>query len=72
MPIEPIPLEQEVEAEATKFTLDPTVVLLDGLDTVTPANAELPTKTKTEMAVEIRACFFICTFSLRLGLVWDR
>ena len=67
MPIAETPFEHEVVAVATKLTFVPTVLLLAGLDTVTPANAELATEKKTKMAVERMTCFFILTFSLRLG-----
>src|SRR5579862_3548754 len=65
-----MPLEHEVVAFATKFTFVPTVLLFDGLDTVTPANAVAREK-KTRMAVEMVARFFILTISLRLG-IWSR
>ena len=51
---------------ATKWTFVSTVLLFDGLDIVTPANAAVTTEKKTKMAVEIKACFFILGFSLRL------
>jgi len=51
--MEPTPLEHEVVAFATKFTLVPTVLLFDGLDTVTPANIVVATEKKAKMAVEM-------------------
>jgi hypothetical protein len=50
-----------------KFTFVPTVLLFDGLDTVTPANAVVATEQKTTMAVEMETCFFISTFLSGLG-----
>ena len=63
-------MEHEVVALATKFTLVPTVLLFDGLDTVTPANAVVATEKKTKIAVEMYARFFILTISLRLE-IWS-
>lgn len=48
----------ELVAEATKLTDVPTVLLFEGLVTVTFANADTPSR-QTEMAVKIRAYFFI-------------
>src|SRR5579872_3418899 len=63
--MEPTPLEQvELDAVATNWTDVPTVLLLLGLVMVTVANADAPSR-QTEMAVEIRADFFIWAF-LRL------
>jgi hypothetical protein len=71
--MDPTPFEQEVVAVATNLTLVPTVLLLDGLDTVTPANAELATAMKTEMAVIVKTRFFIWAFLSGWDyLVWDR
>lgn len=56
MPIEPTPLEQELLAEAVKFTLVPTVLPFDGLLIVTPAKAEAVANTRM---VKSGACFFI-------------
>jgi hypothetical protein len=64
MPIEPTPLEQEVDAEALKLTLPLTVLPFAGLLTVTPAIADA-TEKRTNMAAAIGTCFFILTF-LRL------
>ena len=61
-------MPHEVVALATKFTFVPTVLLFDGLDTVTPANAVVAMEKKTIMAVEMDARFFILTISLRLGI----
>ena len=58
MPIEAIPFEHEVEAEALKLTLPLTVLPLLGLLTVTPAIADA-TEKKTKTAVDARTCFFI-------------
>jgi len=63
-------LEHEVVAFATKFTFVPTVLLFDGVDTVTPANAVVAMEKKTTMAVEMDARVFILTISLRLG-IWS-
>jgi hypothetical protein len=58
--MDPTPLEQdEVVADATKLTEVPTVLLLAGLVTFTPANAETLAKRQTEIAIERRAGFFI-------------
>jgi hypothetical protein len=65
--MEPTPLEHEVVALATKFTLVPTVLLFDGLDTVTPANVVVAMEQKTKIAVEMETCFFISTFLSGLG-----
>jgi len=56
--MEATPFEQDVVAWATKLTLVPTVLLFDGLDTVTPAKAVFATAMKTRMAV-LKASFFI-------------
>jgi hypothetical protein len=54
--MDPMPLEQdEVVADATKLTEVPTVLLLAGLVTFTPANAETLAKRQTRIAVERRA-----------------
>jgi hypothetical protein len=47
------PFEQDVVAVATKFTLVPTVLPFAGLDTVTPANADVAARKSTKIAVEI-------------------
>jgi len=44
---------------ATKWTLAPTVLPFEGLDTVTPAKADVAAGKKTERAIAIRAYFFI-------------
>jgi hypothetical protein len=44
-------------AVATNFTEVPTVLLLDGLVTVTPAKAETAKKIETKMAVQMWADF---------------
>jgi hypothetical protein len=44
MPIEATPFEQEVLPEATKLTLVPTVLPFDGMETVTPAKADVAAK----------------------------
>jgi hypothetical protein len=60
MPIEATPLEHpDAVAVATNFTEVPTVLLFDGLVTVTPAKAETATNRNTTRAVEIGADFFI-------------
>jgi hypothetical protein len=56
-----------VLAVATNLTLVPTVLPFEGLDTVTPAKADMAAKKTTRIAVGIRACFFILTSFLRLG-----
>ena len=61
MPIEATPFEQDVVAEATNFTLELTVLPLDGLLTVTPAKVDAAIKS-TKIAVESCTCFFICRF----------
>jgi hypothetical protein len=55
MPIEAIPLGQEVLALAAKLTGDPTVLPLAGLVIFTPANAEIVVNTKRD----VRTCFLI-------------
>ena len=47
---------------ATKWTLVPTVLPFEGLDTVTPAKADVAARKTTTKAVGIRACLFIFTF----------
>ena len=59
MPIEPTPLEQEVLAVATKLTVLPIVLPLEGLLIVTPANAGAAARANTRMEVQSRAHFFI-------------
>lgn len=59
MPIAATPFEQEVVAEATKLTLEPTVEPLDGLLTVTPAKAAVAVIKSTRIAVESCSSFFI-------------
>ena len=54
---------------ATKWTLVPTVLPFEGLDTVTPANADVAAKKTTTMAVEIRACFFIFKLFSPVGMI---
>ena len=57
--MEATPFEHEVLAVATNLTLVPTVLPFEGLDTVTPAKADVAAKKTTTMAVGIRACFCI-------------
>jgi hypothetical protein len=54
MPIDPTPFEQEVVAEATKLTVEPTVLPLVGVVIVTPANAEIDAKIKARHKGEHR------------------
>ena len=54
---------------ATKWTLVPTVLPFEGLDTVTPANADVAAKKATTMAVEIRAWFFIFKLFSPVGMI---
>ena len=71
--MEAMPFEQEVFAVATKWTLVPTVLPFEGLDTVTPAKADVAARKTTTKAVGIRACCFIFTFFSGWDfLVWDR
>ena len=63
MPIEATPFEQDdAVAVATNFTDVPTVLLLAGLVTVTPAKAETAVNRHTEIAERWRADFFIGAF----------
>jgi hypothetical protein len=64
-----IPFEQEVFAVATNLTLVPTVTPFEGLDTVTPAKADVAAKKTTTIAVVIRACFFILTIFSPVGIL---
>ena len=57
-------------AVATTVIFVPTVLLLDGLDIVTPANAVAAMEKKTKMAVDSRACLFIWAIS-PVG-IWSR
>jgi hypothetical protein len=57
--MEAIPFEHEVLAVATNLTLVPTVLPFEGLDTVTPAKADVAARKTTTTAVGIRACFCI-------------
>ena len=57
---------------ATKWTLVPTVLPFAGLDTVTPANADVAAKKTTTTAVEIRACFFIFRLFSPVGMIGQR
>ena len=57
--MEATPFEQEVLPEATELTLVPSVLPFDGIETVTPAKADVTAKKTTTEAVSIRACFFI-------------
>jgi hypothetical protein len=61
MPIDSTPFGQDVVPFAAKVTDDPTVLPFPGLVTVTPANAEVPAKTKM-IRKKIRVCFFIRTY----------
>jgi hypothetical protein len=54
MPIDPTPFEQEVVAEATKLTVEPTVLPLVGVVMVTPANAEIDTRIRARHKGEYR------------------
>ena len=60
--MEATPLEQEVDAVALKETLPLTVLLLVGLLTVTPANADTA-EHRTRMESVLRTCFFIRVIS---------
>ena len=62
MPMEATPLEQEVDAVALKETLPLTVLLLVGLLTVTPANAEIA-EHRTRMESVLKTCIFIRVIS---------
>ena len=59
--MEPTPLEQEVVAEAMKFTFVLTVLPLVGLVTVTPANAEIDAQ---KIARHRGECFLMSAFLL--------
>ena len=66
-----MPFEHDVLAVATKLMLVPTVLPFDGLETVTPAKAEVAARNRTKMAVEVWTVFCIYVF-LRSGIVgWD-
>jgi hypothetical protein len=54
MPIDPTPFEQEVVAEATKLTVEPTVLPLVGVVMVTPANAEIDARIRARHKGEYR------------------
>lgn len=56
---------------ATNWTLVPTVLPFEGLETVTPPKADVAARRTTTVAVEIRACFFILSDFLRLGCFWS-
>jgi len=71
--MEATPFEQEVFAAATNLTLVPVVLPFDGLEIVTPANADVAASHRTRVAVEVRACFFIFTRFSPVGMsVLDR
>jgi hypothetical protein len=53
------PLEQEVVAEATIFTDDPTVLPFPGLLIVTPAKAETDARLKMHRQMHSGACFLV-------------
>jgi hypothetical protein len=53
------PFEQDVVAVATKLTLVPTVLPFAGLDTVTPAYADVAARKSTKIAVAVQTGFFI-------------
>jgi hypothetical protein len=55
----------EAVAVATNFTEVPTVLLLEGLVTVTPANANIALEKHAKMAVEIEADFVIVRINSR-------
>jgi hypothetical protein len=61
-----MPFEHDVLAVATKLMLVPTVLPFDGLETVTPAKAEVAARNRTRMAVEVWTVFCIYIF-LRSG-----
>ena len=62
MPMEATPLAQGVDAVALKQTLPLTVLLLVGLLTVTPANADTAEQ-RTRMESVAKTCFFIRVIS---------
>ena len=68
MPIEATPFAQEVDAEALKETLPLTVLLLVGLLTVTPANADTA-EHRARMESVLTTCFFIRVIS-PVGIIW--
>ena len=67
--MEATPFEQDVLAVATIFTLVPTVLPFAGLETVTPAKADVAAKKTTTMTVSILACFFILNYFSPVGIV---
>src|ERR1700686_4171201 len=69
MPIEATPFEQDVAAEATNLTEEPTVLPLPGLDTETLAEAG--TDAKTNKIIGIRTCLFILGLFSRLECIWN-
>jgi hypothetical protein len=59
MPIEATPFEQDVLAEATNLTDEPTVPPFPGLDTDTLANAVIVAKKHKTIEIQMMAYLFI-------------
>ena len=64
--------QPEAVAVATNFTDVPTVLLLEGLVTVTPANADIALKRHAKIAIVIEADFVIVKINSRRNLVETR